>query len=84
MTEPNNKYYKQWLEYENNKKQVKSNYDLDKHKLSIAIDKIKTKEKAKNIFRIGNKIDLYKNSNSHYYNNGNNVKYIIRLHLYYN
>lgn len=82
MSEPNNKYYKQWLEYENknkSKRQTQLNYDLDKYKLSRAIDKIKTEEEAKNIFRIGNKIDSSKNSNYQNYKNvyNGNTKYIV-------
>lgn len=71
MTEPNNKYYKQWLEYEN-KKKTESNLHISKAKLSRAIDKIKTEEKAKNIFELGNKINSSKHTNYKYYNKCNN------------
>lgn len=60
MSEPNNKYYKEWLEYEskNKKREAISNSYINQSKLSRAIDKIKT--------------DNYSNHQHHYYSNNNN------------
>ena len=72
MSEPNNKYYKEWLEYEskNKKREATSNSYINQSKLSRAIDKIKTEEEAKKIFYLGNKINS--NHQHHYYSNNNN------------